>query len=133
MTDVVSRRCTETGKEINMIEVSENAVQEFKNYFKEKDISAVRVYGQPGWGGYQLKLALDEPGDNDNVFEVEGLKFVIDSALLKEMGTINIDAGPRGFMVDAANLKQSTCPSAGGGCSCWSDSYNAVNTCTNLV
>ena len=48
MTDVVSPRCTETGKEINMIEVSENAVQEFKNYFKEKDISAVRVYGQPG-------------------------------------------------------------------------------------
>ena len=63
-------------------------------------------------------LALDEPGDNDDVFEVDGFKFIIGSALLKEMGTINIDANPYGFMVTAANLKQGTCPSAGGGCSC---------------
>ena len=63
-------------------------------------------------------LALDEPGDNDDVFEVEGFKFVVNNTLLKEMGTINIDASPQGFSVTAANLEQSTCPSAGGGCSC---------------
>ena len=48
MTDVVSRRCTESVKEIHMIEVSQNAVEEFKNYFKGKDISPVRVFGRPG-------------------------------------------------------------------------------------
>ncbi len=63
-------------------------------------------------------LALDEPGDNDNVFEVEGFRFVVDKTLLKELGTVNIDASPSGFMVTATGLAASTCPSAGGGCSC---------------
>lgn len=63
-------------------------------------------------------LALDEPGDNDKVFDVEELKFVVNKELLGETGTIHIDGSPQGFVVTAANLKQGTCPSAGGGCSC---------------
>ena len=63
-------------------------------------------------------LALDEPGDDDDVFEVEEFTFIINSGLLKELGTINIDANQRGFLVTAENLKQSMCASAGGGCSC---------------
>lgn len=31
-----------------MIEVSENAVEEFKKYFEGKNISPVRVFGRPG-------------------------------------------------------------------------------------
>ncbi len=31
-----------------MVELTENATQEFKNYFKGKEISPVRIYGRPG-------------------------------------------------------------------------------------
>jgi len=63
-------------------------------------------------------LALDEPRDDDDVFEVEGFKFVVNKSLLKEMGIINIDGSPNGFLVSAAKLKKGACSSAGGGCSC---------------
>jgi len=63
-------------------------------------------------------LALDEPDNNDDVFEVEGFKFAVEKTLLEEVGTINIDGGSNGFLVTAANLKKSECSSAGGGCSC---------------
>ena len=63
-------------------------------------------------------LALDEPGDDDNVFEIDGFKVVVNKDLLKDLVSINVDAGSNGFMVTASGLAQSSCPSAEGGCSC---------------
>jgi len=48
MTDAIGGVARKHKKEMYMIKVSENAVQELKNYFKDKDISGVRVYGRPG-------------------------------------------------------------------------------------
>ena len=47
MTDAIGGVARKHKKEMYMIKVSENAVQELKNYFKDKDISGVRVYGRP--------------------------------------------------------------------------------------
>ncbi|PID76849.1 MAG: hypothetical protein CSB24_04540 [Deltaproteobacteria bacterium] len=62
-----------------------------------------------------MGLALDEPKDNDKVFEKEEIKFLVEKGLLETCGVINVDyvdAGPRsGFGITSAN------PLGGGGCS----------------
>ena len=64
-----------------------------------------------------MGLALDEPKDNDKVFENGGLKFLIEEGLLTTCGTVNVDyvdAGPRsGFGITSSNPLSS----GGGGCS----------------
>ncbi len=62
-----------------------------------------------------MGLALDEPKDNDKVYENDTLKFLVEESLLTTCGSITvdfIDAGPRsGFGITSAN------PIGGGGCS----------------
>ena len=40
--------CAEQEKEMCMVELTDNATQEFKNYFEGKDLSPIRIYGRPG-------------------------------------------------------------------------------------
>jgi iron-sulfur cluster assembly protein len=60
-------------------------------------------------------LALDEPKENDKVYDESELTFLVEDSLLETCGTINveyIEAGPRsGFGISSAN------PISGGGCS----------------
>ncbi|MDO5674237.1 MAG: hypothetical protein Q4G66_04880 [bacterium] len=71
-----------------------------------------------------MGLALDEPKDNDKVFEEGTLKFVVEDQLLERCGSIKVDfveAGYRsGFAITAANpLGKASCGiggSCGGSC-----------------
>jgi iron-sulfur cluster assembly protein len=64
-----------------------------------------------------LGLALDEPKDNDEVVDQEGLKFLVEKGLLVTCGEILVDfmeAGPRsGFSITS----KVPLASGGGGCS----------------
>jgi Fe-S cluster assembly iron-binding protein IscA len=61
-------------------------------------------------------LALDEPKNNDKIFENGGLKFLVEEGLLNTCGAVHVDyvdAGPRsGFGITSANPV-----GGGGGCS----------------
>lgn len=66
-------------------------------------------------------MALDEPKENDKVFEEGILKFVVEDQLLERCGSIKVDfieAGYRsGFSITAANpLGKASC-GIGGSCS----------------
>jgi len=95
--------------------VSNLAVSKLKEYMAQNNIdSALRVtIMQGGCSAPSLGLALDEPKDNDTIFENNSLKFLIEKGLLETCGTINvefIDAGPRsGFGITSTN------PLGGGG------------------
>jgi hypothetical protein len=60
-------------------------------------------------------LALDEPKENDKVYDQNELTFLVEDSLLETCGAINveyIEAGPRsGFGISSTN------PIGGGGCS----------------
>ena len=61
-------------------------------------------------------MALDEPKENDKVFENDTLKFLVEDSLLTTCGEITVDfvdAGPRsGFGITSTNPIN-----GGGGCS----------------
>ena len=47
-------------------------------------------------------MALDEPKDTDDVFKINGFKFVIDEELLRQAEPIKVDFSPFGFRFDCA-------------------------------
>ncbi len=61
-----------------------------------------------------MGLALDEPKENDKVYENDTLKFLVEEGLMATCGSITVDfieAGARsGFGINSAN------PIGGGGC-----------------
>ena len=97
--------------------VTDQAVEKLKEYLEQNNIdSALRIaLMQGGWSGPSLGLALDEPKDNDKVFDNDDLKFLVEEGLMNTCGTITVefvDAGPRsGFGITSSN------PIGGGGCS----------------
>ncbi len=59
-------------------------------------------------------MALDEPKENDEVFEVGGHKYVIEKELLAQATPITVDFNEMGFKIDASlDMGESAC----GGCS----------------
>lgn len=100
------------------LNVTDLAVTKLQEYMQANNIeSALRVaLMQGGWAGPSLGLALDEPKDNDKVFENDTLKFLVEDSLMSTCGGITVDyvdAGPRsGFGITSVNPI-----STGGGCS----------------
>ena len=98
--------------------VTDQAVVKLKEYLEQNNISsALRIaLMQGGWAGPSLGLALDEPKDNDKVYDQDDLKFLVEEGLMNTCGTIKvefIDAGPRsGFGITSTNPI-----GGGGGCS----------------
>lgn len=46
-------------------------------------------------------MALDEPKDTDDLYEVKGLKFVVDKEFMEKAQTITIDFNGMGFSLDS--------------------------------
>ncbi len=104
-----------------MLTITELAQDKFKEYFQNQESTRpIRVFMfEGGCGGPSLQLALDDQKGEDEVFEVEGLTYLVDKDLLNRMGDIRVDFvddGSRsGFSVSAANHTPAQC---GSGCCC---------------
>lgn len=96
-----------------MLKVSESAIKELDEYFTGKEKSPIRVYLAPGGcSGPRLALALDKPGDDDQVFDQSNYMFCINKDLFAATGDISIDLTQMGFAIESANQI-----GGGGGCS----------------
>ena len=45
-------------------------------------------------------MALDEPRDTDDVFDIDGFQFIVDKNFLREAGPIKVDFSGFGFQFD---------------------------------
>lgn len=87
-----------------MITLSESAVKELNEFFSDREKSPVRIYLAPGGcSGPRLALALDTPGEDDEVSEQNGLTFCISKELFAQTGDISVDVTYMGFAVESAN------------------------------
>ena len=69
--------------------ISENGKQKLINEFNEKTL---RIYTKiKTWAGITYNIALDEPNENDNIYEIENIKFLVDKEIEKEVSYIEID------------------------------------------
>ncbi len=59
-------------------------------------------------------MALDEPKKNDDVYDVQGFKFVVDKEFMKQAKLIKIDFTGMGFKLDSKiDFGESSCSSCG--------------------
>jgi len=65
-------------------------------------------------------MALDEPKDTDDSFDVKGLKFVVDKEFMQKAENIKIDFTGMGFHLDSNMVieESGSCGSCGSGGSC---------------
>ena len=70
-----------------MISLTEEARKELEAYFEGKEKTPIRVYLAPGGcSGPRLALALDEPGEDDETSEDNGLTLCINKELAEKVG-----------------------------------------------
>ena len=108
-----------------MLELTDSARAELDAYFEGKEKAPIRVYLAPGGcSGPRLALALDQPNDDDKVFDSNGYSFCVNSELLTAAKNITIEFSPMGFAVlselqpdGGGGCSHSCCSSCGGGCS----------------
>ena len=84
-----------------MVEVTELATKQIAEYFKDKEVSPIRIFlNAGGWGGPAPAMALDEPKDTDTVYEIDGFKYIIDKEFLEKVKPIKVDFTVMGFKID---------------------------------
>jgi len=64
-----------------------------------------------------LALALDEPNDNDEIYDISGLKYVVEKALLEQARPIKIDFFDWGFHITSSMVFDGGCGSGSSGSS----------------
>ena len=67
-----------------MLEVTKSATEKIAEYFKDKEITPIRIFLNSGGCGLpSLALDLDEPKDTDHVFDIDGFNFIVDNSKVK--------------------------------------------------
>lgn len=103
-----------------MITVTESAQEQIKAYFADKDLKPIRIFLNNGCGGPQLAMALDEKRSNDAVYEVDGVEYLMDSALLQQAQPVEVGFSGMGFQLKSSLELSSGCSSCGTKGSCCS-------------
>lgn len=103
-----------------MINVSQSAQEQVKNYFGDNEVQPVRIFlTSGGCGGPGLAMALDEIKDSDAVFNHGGIEYIMDKTLLAQASPVTVDYSGMGFRL-ASSLELSggcsSCGSSGGCC-----------------
>jgi iron-sulfur cluster assembly protein len=63
-------------------------------------------------------MALDEPKDTDNVFDIDGFKYLVDKELMREADPIKVDFSGFGFQFDCGLDFDDGCSACGTSTAC---------------
>lgn len=75
-----------------MLQVTESAIVNLKEYLATNNVnSAIRVVMQSSCSGTSLGLGLDDKKDSDQIFEKDGVTFLVDNAIFTSTGAITVD------------------------------------------
>ena len=86
-----------------MLEVTKSATDKIAEYFKDKEVSPVRIFLLEGGCGLPSPVMdVDEIKDTDTVFDIDGFQFIIDKDFLKEAKPIKVDYSRFGFQFDCS-------------------------------
>jgi Fe-S cluster assembly iron-binding protein IscA len=93
-----------------MLEITKSATEKIAEYFKDKEISPIRIFLLAGGCGLpSLALDIDEPKETDIVFDIDGFQFIIDKEFMEEAEPIKVDFTRSGFQFDCALAFEEGC------------------------
>jgi iron-sulfur cluster assembly accessory protein len=99
-----------------MISISETAAEKVKSFLEQEKEAlpngGLRIYVQGGGcSGFQYGMAIDEAADEDQVFEAQGVKVIVDPMSFKHLDGANVeykeDLMGGGFSIKNPNAKSS--------------------------
>ncbi len=85
-----------------MFDVTPAARSKAFAFFAGRQIQPIRIYVATDGAGRAFAMALDQVRAGDEVFEIEGVTWVINRDFLHKAQPVRIDAGPNGFEITAA-------------------------------
>ena len=65
-------------------------------------------------------MALDEPTENDNIYEIDGNKYIVEKTFMEKVAPIKIDFSARGYKISCGTDFEAGCSSCGTKGSCCS-------------
>ncbi len=84
-----------------MLEITKSATEKLAEYLKGREIEAIRIFlNEGGCGGPSLAMAPDGPRDTDDVFDIDGFKYIVDKEFMKAADPIKVDFSGFGFEFD---------------------------------
>jgi Fe-S cluster assembly iron-binding protein IscA len=84
-----------------MLEITKSATDKIAEYLKDREVPPIRIFlNTGGCGGPSLAMALDEVKDTDDVFDIDGFKYIVDKEFMKEAEPIKVDFSEFGFQFD---------------------------------
>lgn len=103
-----------------MFEVTETAQQKLSEFFQDKKVRPIRLYlNNMSCGGPLLALGLDEPDEDDEIFEINGFQFVANKELLAAAQPVTVDFKNVGFEITSSiKPPPSSCAGCGSSGTC---------------
>lgn len=101
-----------------MLEVSPKASETMADYCRDKEKLPVRIFlTQGGCGVRSFGVALEAAEASDELFEVDGISYVISRRLLKQYGPIKINSDGFSFRISGKGIHPPTgCGTCAYGC-----------------
>lgn len=85
-----------------MFNVTERAQEEVAKYFEENEKQPIRIFLAQGCGGAQVAMAIDDKKDDDEVFEIGHVTYLVETGLIEEIKPIEVDFTDVGFKIDSS-------------------------------
>jgi len=101
------------------VKVTSEAVDNLKEVMKAQNIESknLRIIASAGWGGVSFNLVLDEPAENDQSEEHDGLTFIVKQDLIDTYGSFSLEATKRGEQTYLKLVPERDPDAGGDGCS----------------
>lgn len=118
---------TDINKNVNMIEVTPRAMVLLKDFFKDRDITPVRIFVKLGGCGIRsFGVSLEEPKKNDEVISINGITFIIEKGLWNKVKPIKVDADSISFRISGNGIQ----PNSGCGTCSYLCGLNGTARCS---
>jgi len=102
-----------------MLEVTKSATEKIAEYFKDKEVSPIRIFLLAGGCGLPSPVMdVDEIKNTDTVFDIDGFQFIVDEDFLREAEPIKVDYTRFGFQFDCGLEFEDECTACETSSSC---------------
>jgi Fe-S cluster assembly iron-binding protein IscA len=120
-----------------MIEVTEKATRLVGSYFNSKKKQPIRIFIKIGGCGIRtLGISLESATASDQVFTIDGFKYVVNRKLMRRIQPITVDSDGVGFLLSGNGVNSNSgCGSCSfmcgvrGGTRCSGDCENCNHKC----
>ena len=103
-----------------MLEITEAAKNELVEFFNAREVKPIRIFlNEGGWGGPSLAMALDEPKDTDNIYNINNVEYLVDKSFMEKAKPITVDFMQMGFQITSGlTLSPPSCSGCGSTSNC---------------